>query len=157
MTAPAEPEMIVGILAILAICGMALYGLLAWVRRAPRSPDPWDEEIERNLREGNVVATCHKCSTPQPPGQWFCEHCGTAVGDYNNLMPYVYVFSEGEVFRGGVTERFRLNMLTLLGYVFVSFTRYLVFAPIYWYFLFKNVRRIEIEKSDQASKAKEGQ
>jgi hypothetical protein len=52
-------------------------------------------------------------------------------------MPYVCVFSEGEVFRNGVTGRFRNRKLVLTGFILISLSTYLVFALIYlsllWY------------------------
>lgn len=146
-----EPETVVGVLAIVVICAVALYRLFVWFRDAPISPDPWSQEITQSLDEPDAVQVCHRCFTPQPPGQWFCEHCGCAVGDYNNLMPYVHVFSEGEVFRNGVTDRLRVNALTVIGYVALSLWCYIVFAPFYWYFLFKNLRRIKHGEIDNAA------
>jgi len=46
------------------------------------------------------------------------------------------------VLRNGVTERMRINTLTVFGYLILSLSSYFVFAPVYWYFFFKNVRRI---------------
>lgn len=144
-----EPEMLVGILAVILLAGFGIYRLFLWIRELPVSPDPWSPEIEKSLEGPDAVPICHKCFTPQPPGQWFCEHCGSAVGEYNNWMPYVYLFSEGEVLRNGVTEKIRVNALTIVGYVLFSSCSYLVFAPVYWYFFFKNLRRIKSEESHQ--------
>ncbi|HEU0039021.1 MAG TPA: hypothetical protein VFR76_07085, partial [Verrucomicrobiae bacterium] len=51
-----------------------------------------------------------------------------------------------EVFRNGVTERMRISTLTVVGYLILSSGAYLMFAPVYWYFFFKNVRRIRQEE-----------
>ena len=125
--------------------GFAIYRLIVWVRTSPVSADPWSPELECSLHLPEAVPVCPKCTTPQPPGQWFCEHCGSAVGDYNNWMPYLREFSQGEVLRNGVTERMRINTLTVVGYLILSLGDYLMFAPVYWYFFFKNVRRIRQE------------
>ncbi|MBI3851491.1 MAG: zinc ribbon domain-containing protein [Verrucomicrobia bacterium] len=103
--------------------------LLTWIRQAPVKSDPWSPEIEEAVQQADATPLCHKCFTPQPPGSWFCEHCGSAVGPYNNWMPYVYVFSQGEVLRNGVTEKIRINVLTVAGYLLFSFSSYVVFAP----------------------------
>jgi predicted metal-binding membrane protein len=56
-------------------------------------------------------------------------------------MPYIQVFSEGEVLRNGVNDKLRQNALIVAGYLLVSLNFYLVFAPIYWLLLFKNLKR----------------
>jgi hypothetical protein len=126
--------------------GFTIYRLIAWVRAAPLSPDPWDSEVATSLEELDAGPLCHRCFAPQPANQWFCEHCGSAVGDYNNWMPYVYLFSEGEVLRNGVTAKFRANALTIVGYLLYSLCTFaVVFAPVYWFFLFRNLGRIKKE------------
>ena len=120
----------------------ALYGAFRWVGKAKElSPDPWGAEIERIIQDPDAVTLCHRCITPQAPDACFCPHCGTAVGQYNNYLPFVYIFSQGEVLRAGVTDRIRPSALTICGYLLYSLSAYLIFAPIYWYFLFRNLRR----------------
>jgi ribosomal protein L40E len=123
-----------------------LWRFFAWVSEIPVTPDPWSEEIEKKLRAPDAVEICHRCFTPQPPTAWFCEHCGSAVGPYNNLMPYVSFFSQGEVLRNGVTDRFRASPLIIVGYLVYSLSCYTVFAPIYWYRFFKNLKRQKREQ-----------
>jgi hypothetical protein len=55
-------------------------------------------------------------------------------------MPYLNAFSEGEVFRNGVTDRMRKNAVTIAGYFLYSLGSYLIFAPIFWVYLFRNLR-----------------
>jgi len=127
------------LLASVILGGLTLGRLVFWVREAPLRPDPWEPEIDEGLRQPEAQPVCHRCFTPQPPGQWFCEHCGSAVGPYNNLMPYVNVFSQGEVFRNGVTDRVRIGPLTVAGYFLASLQSYVVFPPLYWFFLLRNL------------------
>jgi len=54
-------------------------------------------------------------------------------------MPYLYIFSEGEVLRAGVMERIRRGRLVVIGYVVVSLGMFAAAAPIYWFFLFRNL------------------
>ena len=149
MLAASNPDLFV---AQIAICGLVLAGfwrLIVWVRNAPIRPDPWDSEYARKMEDPSTPQTCHHCSTPQPPGAWFCEHCGSAVGDYNNWMPFICNFSQGEVLRNGMTDKFRVSPLTIIGYLFYSLGNYFVFAPIYWIFFFKNLKRLkELPEND---------
>ena len=99
MPGTGDPNQVVGGLGIGLLVLAGLWRLIVWVREAPQKPDPWDAGIERQLEEPESVEICHRCFSPQPPNAWFCEHCGSAVGPYNNLMPYLNAFSEGEVLR----------------------------------------------------------
>jgi hypothetical protein len=141
MIDPGDPNTVVALLGIMGLLCAGFWRFVVWVREAPSTPDPWDAEVERTLQKPETVQVCHHCSTPQNPNAWFCEHCGSAVGPYNNLMPYVNVFSEGEVFRNGVTNRFARRPIILIGYFLISLGAYSIFAPIYWLFLLSNLRR----------------
>lgn len=139
------------LIANLAIGGLAIgfsLKLIAWVRDAPVTPDPWDAVTEKKLSAPEMEQTCHHCSTPQKSDAWFCPHCGNAVGPYNNLMPFVCVFSMGEVLRNGVTNKTRSNPLIIIGYVIYSLGNYLLFAPLYWLLFFTNLRASQKEKAD---------
>ena len=50
--------------------------------------------------------------------------------------------------------------MTITGYVLLSMAQYLVFAPFYWFFLLRNVRRIRAEAKrpdDQAAPELKGE
>jgi hypothetical protein len=128
-----KAEFMIGILAVAAMAILSLWRLLLWVRSAPVHPDPWDEATETAVRKDDAVQICHHCLTEVPPGQWFCEHCNCAVGPYNNWMPFINVFSEGEVLRNGIFNRVRVGFLTITGYVFlcVSYSVTVLFATLY--------------------------
>jgi hypothetical protein len=143
MFAASDPDMIVAQIAIGGLVLAGLWRLVVWVRDAPTRPDPWDAATERKLSEPEAVEVCHHCFTPQPTTAWFCEHCGSAVGPYNNLMPYIQVFSEGEVFRNGVNDKVRADPLTIIGYLFYSLANYAFFAPLYWIFFFKHLQQLK--------------
>jgi hypothetical protein len=141
------PEQTIATLAILAICGALVYGLVFWVMEAPCTADPWGKEITNAINNDDAVPVCHHCFTPQPRSGWFCPECGAIVGPYCNCMPYLYIFSQGEVLRAGVTERLRHGPLIVIGYILVSLATFSVglvlLAPIYWFLLFKNLCRTE--------------
>ena len=138
MAVVSDPNLIVGGFGIGLLVLAALRGLIAWVREAPLTPDPWDAEVEQKLQQPETREICHRCMTPHEPGAWFCEHCGAAVGPYNNLMPFLYAFSEGEVLRNGINGRFRNRPLIVIGYFLVSVGLFSFFAPIYWLSLLLN-------------------
>jgi hypothetical protein len=135
---------------ILAVI-LVVVGFVSWLI-APRklSPDPWGPEATEALRNPDIAEVCHRCFTPCPSIGWFCPTCGASVGPYNNYMPYIHVFSEGEVLRAGVTAHIRRSALTIGGYLLCSITSYLLLAPLYWYFLFRNLRRHDKGITDES-------
>jgi 4-amino-4-deoxy-L-arabinose transferase-like glycosyltransferase len=146
MFGASDPNQMVAGLGVVFLLLAGLWRLIVWIREAPAKPDPWDAEVEGKLEEPEAVEVCHHCLTQQPPNAWFCEHCGSAVGPYNNLMPYLNVFSEGEVLRNGAADRLRSKPLIIAGYLLFSLSVYFLFAPIFWFFLFKNLKRSREEK-----------
>ena len=151
MFGTSDPNQMVAGLGVGFLLLAGLWRLIAWVREAPPKSDPWDAEVEHQLEEPEAAEVCHHCLTQQPPNAWFCEHCGSAVGPYNNMMPYLNVFSEGEVLRNGAADRLRKNPLIIAGYLLFSLSVYVVFAPIFWFFLFKNLKRSREEKPGEQS------
>ena len=141
MFAASDPNMIIAGFALGSLMLAAFWRFVVWVREAPTTPDPWDAEIEQKLSEPEAVEVCPHCLTEQPPTAWFCAGCGSAVGPYNNLMPYVQVFSEGEVFRNGTSGRFRNRPLILVGYFLITLGTFPFLAPIYLLSLLLNSKR----------------
>ncbi|SPE60701.1 conserved hypothetical protein [Verrucomicrobia bacterium] len=125
---------------VLGIIAFVIYWVVLWLMRAPRTADPWGDEIDQALHQDDAVPLCNHCLAPQQHNGWFCPECGATVGPYCNYMPYIYIFAEGEVLRAGVTERLRRTPLIVIGYILLSLNMF-VAAPVYWYFLFKNLRR----------------
>ena len=148
MIAASNSDLLIAKLAVGGIAAVFFWRLIVWVRDAPVTPDPWDAATEEKLSAPEIEQTCHHCSTPQKSDAWFCPHCGSAVGPYNNLMPFVCVFSMGEVLRNGVASKTRSNPLIIVGYVIYSLGNYLTFAPLYWVLFFTNLRASQKEKID---------
>jgi len=140
MFGASDPYQVIAGLGLALLFLVGLWGLIVWVREAPVRPDPWDAEVERKLSEPETPEVCPHCSTPQLPTAWFCRHCGKAVGPYNNLMPFVQIFSEGEVLRNGMTGRFRNRPLVVIGYLLITLGINPFIAPIYWFFLLSNLK-----------------
>ena len=138
---PVGNEHTLTVLLILGFIGVAVYRFVLWVMQAPRTADPWGKETEEALNQDESVPLCHHCLAPQEHNGWFCPQCGATVGPYSNYMPFIYVFAEGEVLRSGVTEGVRRSPLITFGYVLLSLGMFAIAAPIYWYFLFKNLRQ----------------
>ena len=106
--------------------------LLAWWRR-PLPPDPWDEETEQQVEQGDAIPVCHRCMTPIEDEGWFCAKCGSAVGPYNNLMPFVYIASMGEVARAGVGLGAPRRWWERVGAMLYGLLNYGFLFPLYAY------------------------
>ena len=141
MVGGSDPYQVIAGFGVALLCLVGLWQLIVWVREAPVKPDPWDAEVEQKLSDPETAEVCPHCSTPQPPTAWFCQRCGKAVGPYNNLMPFVNVFSEGEVLRNGTAGQFRNRPLIITGYLLISLATYSFLAPIFWFFLLSNLKR----------------
>ena len=144
-----DPDRLIGEYGLAVLAFGLLWNAFVRVAQSPTSPDPWDKEIEKAVHEPDAVEICHRCFHPVTPNTWFCEHCGCAVGPYNNVMPYVCLFSQGEVLRNGVNDKLPRNALIIAGYLLFSLSMYLVFAPIYWILLFRNLKQ-QKESVEQA-------
>ena len=136
-------------LVILGVGAVALYRVWIWLRDAPYTPDPWGAEVGGALEDPESVPVCQHCLTPQEYNGWFCPECGSTVGRYSNYLPAVYIFSIGEAFRRGVTERIRCSPLLITGYALVTLCYFSLLAPISWIFLFRNFRRAAGQEQGQ--------
>jgi hypothetical protein len=132
-------EWTVAIMGAAVITGYFVWRLARYWVTLPVTPDPWSQEIAEALESPDATPVCPHCQCPHGANRWFCPECGRAVGDYNNLNPYLYAFSLGEVLRAGTSGRVRKSWLTVGGFVLLSLLEYIVFAPIYWFFLFRNL------------------
>ena len=135
-------------LVFLGLVCLVAYRAVRWVMEAKCTADPWGPEVDEALDRDEAAPLCHHCLTPQHHNGWFCPECGATVGPYSNYLPYVYLFSQGEVLRAGVTERLRHSPLIVLGYLLLSlgffgvlWPLFLLWLPVYWVFLTDNLRR----------------
>lgn len=110
-----------------------------WWLKTP--PNPWPEELDEEVARNSSKMICPRCSTPQSDRAWFCPKCGAAVGPYNNTMPFLNIFSTGEMLRAGTGSRLKKSHLITVGYFMIGLTQYLVFAPFFLYRFFKNRNR----------------
>jgi hypothetical protein len=141
MLAVSDPNQICIGFGVAGIVAAALWRMIVWIRDCPVKPDPWDAEVDRRQLE-EAPEACPHCSTPQAPNAWFCPHCGRAVGPYNNLMPYLQVFSEGEVLRNSADRRLHRRPMILVGYLLLGLAFMPSFLlPVYWLSVLRNWRR----------------
>jgi hypothetical protein len=140
--AASDPDMLIAKLALGGIAAVFCWRLIGWVRESPVTPDPWDAGTEEKLADPETQQACHHCSTPLKSTAWFCPHCGSAVGQYNNLMPYVSIFSEGEVARNAMNPRYRNRPLIMVGIVLMGLAVNPLLVPLYGMLLFRKLRSL---------------
>lgn len=80
------------------------------------------------------------------------------MGTYTCLMPPLYLYAIGDVFRAGAEGTYRRSSLLTIAYLLAAFN-YVYWVPfpfglliliIYWKKLLKNVPRYEMHQSDGA-------
>ena len=113
--------------------------------RGLETPDPWPPELDRDARAHDAIPVCHRCFLPlaYERSRWFCVDCGAAVGPYNNILPYIRIFSLGEVARSGVAPGTRFSTLKLCGYSCVCYMQFWFLFPVYLFCLCRNIMRSE--------------
>ncbi len=111
----------------------------AWWWKLP--PDPWSEEVEAQIQDDEAMVVCHHCLEAFELAPDFCPKCGTAIGPYNNVKPFEYIFSMGEMFRNGIGPNPNLSLLTRVGYILAALLQYGLFAPLYFFRMIRNRRR----------------
>ena len=122
--------------------------LKAWWRRIP--PDPWPAEVDESVRGHEAVMICHHCFTPQQHAGWLCPTCGVAVGPYNNILPYIRIFSMGEVSRSCMGSDARFTLLTVTGYILLPLLQVPILAPFYYIRLALNWRKLHADKGSRS-------
>jgi hypothetical protein len=55
-------------------------------------------------------------------------------------MPYLYIFAGGEIMRRGVVGAPEKCLLRSIGHITLLVQFYAVFAPFYWYWMFRKTR-----------------
>ena len=105
---------------------------------------PWPEELNEEVAAADSLRVCHRCFAEQNHLGWFCQECGAATGPYNNSMPFVNIFSMGEVFRAGVRPDVKRSKATGVGYLLFSLAEYFIFFPFYWYRYLNRKRRAAV-------------
>jgi hypothetical protein len=132
-------------LLLLVVAVVLIKYLILWFQTSACKPDPWGKDVDDAVHQSNAAPLCYRCLSPHDEDCCFCPECGSATGLYNNLNPYLYIFSLGEMLRLGVSGPIKRNVTTILGYLLLSLSEYLIFAPLYWFFLFRNLLRLRHE------------
>ena len=118
-------------------------------------PLPWSAERDAAVHAPDAITVCHRCMRPCAHARWFCPDCGTSIGPYNNILPFIRIFSIGEVLRSGVAPTARYTALTVPGYILVGLQwGGLIFAPLYYIRVvinFLSIRKRGITKMRRAA------
>lgn len=113
----------------------------AWAKSF-KAPDPWSDDLDAAVRAPDAVPVCHRCMTPCELAVFFCPTCGSAFGPYNNILPFIRIFSLGEVLRSGLSPTARFTRLTVPGYIAVGMNGLWFLSAFYYVRLIMNYVRI---------------
>lgn len=142
-----QSEAVVALIGSTVVICVTVWRLLGWIIASPTSPDPWNEEVAADLVRDDCPQICHQCLTPHDPSSHFCSHCGTMVGTFTCLIPPLYLYSIGDVFRAGAEGTYRRSSWLIVSCFLAAFV-YLFWIPfplgclaviVYWRKLFKNL------------------
>jgi hypothetical protein len=133
------PETLVGVLAIVALIGVAIWASFRWLRGGQASPEPWDEQVARDLEKDDAVPLCHHCLSAHDSRADFCPDCGAPVGQYTNYLPFPVLFSAGYTLRLGTAGDFKHSPLAVCGFLLFAFAQNTLLAPVYWIIFLRNL------------------
>lgn len=122
----------IALLGLIVLALGAVWMFVRWLFGGPVQPDPWSEDVARELASDEAVPLCHRCFTPHHPLEHFCPNCGAPVGECTNLLPFPYLFSIGHMLRIGTSGEYKRSPLTIAGFLLVGIVEYSLFAPLYW-------------------------
>lgn len=142
-----SPELTVGLLALLGLAVAAVWAALRWLASGPQVPDPWDAQTAAALADDSARPLCHRCLTENDSNADFCGNCGATIGQYTNWMPYPYIFSLGHTLRIGTAGEFRQSRWLVFGFMLLAAAEYVVFAPVYWFLLLRNLHRKRVRQA----------
>lgn len=125
---------------VLFIAAVLVWRLIKWFGGAPTRPNPWDDATEASLHDPDALPLCPRCLEPDRDRVQFCRDCGFPVGPYVMWMPYLYLFAIGDLLRTGVDRPIRVSAPIVIFLLLFSAGEYFVFAPVYWFFLFRNLQ-----------------
>jgi hypothetical protein len=143
--------------AVYALAGLVLFGcwwFVRWFLGGKPSPNPWDEKIEESLHQPDAVPLCSRCLEPHELEVRFCPNCGVPVDPLVPFSPYLYIFAFGEMLRAGTSGQFRINWITVLGFILLPLAFFpFVFAFVYWFFFLRNLQRQRVPAGEENPEA----
>ena len=140
-----KSELTAALLGVAVIACFAVWSVFRSVLKKPLVPDPWGDQVSKTLDNDECLQVCHSCLSQHDSAVHFCPHCGASVGACTSLMPPLYLYSIGDVFRAGTEGTYRHSPFLTVGYFFAALVAYGLVAPlfflvpVYW---FKLLRRI---------------
>jgi hypothetical protein len=134
-----DPQQTIALVALVAALAIYLFRKIREIA-SKTSPDPWPQEVDLAVKARDAVPMCINCLYPQEGHRWFCPHCAFPTGEYVTIMPYLQIFAVGEVFRRGVIGPPETGFARKAFFVIYSASEYVVFAPIYWFWMARKAR-----------------
>ncbi|MFA7184053.1 MAG: zinc ribbon domain-containing protein [Victivallales bacterium] len=70
---------------------IVIFLLMKFLKSRPASPDPWENEIDRNELDKLKHEICLHCGAKVNKGQYYCPKCNNATGQYVPYLPFVNI------------------------------------------------------------------
>jgi hypothetical protein len=149
------------VFAVVVLVALGAFRIIRWFQKAASSPDPWGPEVEAALQREDTLPLCPHCLAPQQQETWFCGECGNSIGKYNNLNPYLYAFSLGDLFRNATAGWVCPRPLVITGFLLLSVWVFVsqgfgsigsvglafTYWALFWWLFFRNRNRIPVENA----------
>ena len=126
----------------LAIIMLLVMAVCALVHREYDIRDPWDDLLEEDFWEkATPLYFCGNCGALFDDRRYFCESCGSSVGYYNNSMPFLWIFSLGDLLMYCISPGFRGGRMNIAGVYLMALGQYGPLAIFYLYRMHKQIKQ----------------
>ena len=105
-----------------------------WIKIDPQ-PDPWDGIIsETEISRTHII--CRHCLSVEQINAYFCSNCKRNIGNYNNVMPFLWIGVMGEFLLDGVQNKQKKSIFNNFMFCLLALGQYTILAPWYLYRVF---------------------
>ena len=138
---------IISLIIFVILIGVIL--AIRWVINFSASPDPWDNEIDKQDLKNSNTPICLNCTKPiEKRTQHYCPYCGNITGEYTRYIPFVNIQFNYSIFET-LWNKLNNKTLPIMSRVFYLFLILLcapimiiIGIPVKLYYFFKNKKSL---------------
>jgi hypothetical protein len=98
-------------------------------------PDPWDGLVsESEISKTHII--CRHCLSIEKLNDYYCSSCKRNIGNYNNVMPFLWIGVMGEFLLDGVQDKRKKTIFNKVMFCLLAISQYFILAPWYLYRVF---------------------
>ena len=131
----------------LAVIMLLVMGVCSLMYREYEVKEPCDDLLEDDFWEkATPLYFCGNCGSLFDDRRYFCESCGSSVGYYNNTMPFLWIFSLGDLLMYCVSPGFRGGRMNIAGVYLMTLGQY---GPMAFFYLYRMHKQIKQNRQTQ--------